>query len=51
MLENDGLDALIDELDHFALNANSYQDDSGYAFFLDDLLSLSNKPSCFPSTK
>jgi len=38
MSENDRLHTLIDELEHFVLNPNSYQDDSGYASFVDDLL-------------
>jgi len=38
MSENERLHALIDELEHFVLNPNSYQDDSGYTSFVDDLL-------------
>jgi len=38
MSENDGLHTLIEELEHFNLNPNSYQDDSGYISFIDNLL-------------
>ena len=38
MSENDRLHTLIEELECFSLNPNSYQDDSGYTSFVDDLL-------------
>lgn len=38
MSENDRLHALIEELANFKLDPNSYQDDSGYISFIDNLL-------------